>query len=1044
MKKIVFSCLAICISCQVISQRVELSNSVVDYIRSSTPAASQFQRYGDLPVNANTGTVDINIPFFKLAIKNVEWNVSVNYQTGGIRVGDLASCVGLGWGLGGAGMISARIFQRCDVFVENQANDPDYRKSFDLTPYCNPCWNNSCQYNNLTDIGVVRGIIDDKQYEDTRFLLNNLPDIFYLNAGGLSAKFFLKNDTGYCMPSRDISIIHTPAVYPNENNNNYPGTWEVIDENGSKYKFEVRGNSGNESIAENSYNPTFALTEIQNVFGEKINFHYTTECYTYRSNDQDEYRDYTGSSPCAGTDGFWSYGHREVYNGVCELRIDSITTTNGQVVYFKYSSRDDLTGPTKLDTVTLYSRTFYYTYPATTTFIKSFSLSQSYFGTGANLRLRLDSLSELDINGTPNAKYNFYYVSDTLPERISASQDSAGYYNGQSNTNLVPGYGGNRSFSFSHTKASTLEKVKYPTGGFTLLEYELKRYGGLRIKRIKDSLDAAMVNLREYEYGSPYMAGDAQNINFSKEISESQYVCEGSAFPKTEIICPYTATYSEPVMTLADSYYGERVERYAQVTEYHGTSGVNGKTVYAYSSPTSLSLQQGLVGQNEFYGGKSVYKKNGSGGYDIIFAESVEYAKLDETTTMYANSSYPREARSWGLDFDTHRDEFETSNSDCGPGSGSSKCYPGIYEQRSIRLVSSPVAVSRSGTYFYSNDTLITLKENKYDFERSVSPAIVYSNDSKGNIRMEVLKYPTDFIGIVDSDTITGGIRKLLDRHIYRPVIEHSIYLKNSDSSNTRLLGSVFTSYRKDISVPYRLYAMPVSTPITDFAPSNTSGINDNRYQQRILFNKYDSMGNLLEQQKINDVKLNYLWDHNHTIPIAQVTNADSSSIAYSSFEADTRGGWTYMSVLVNDTFYITGNKSYRMSGGNITRTGLPSSTYIVSYWGYNGSVNVNSSGPTRTGKTIGSWTYYEHEITGTSVTVSGSNVIDELRLYPKGAQMTTYTFSPLVGMTTQCDLNNRILYYEYDIFKRLKTIKDEDGRILKRMDYKYQGSYLD
>jgi hypothetical protein len=215
----------------------------------------------------------------------------------------------------------------------------------------------------------------------------------------------------------------------------------------------------------------------------------------------------------------------------------------------------------------------------------------------------------------------------------------------------------------------------------------------------------------------------------------------------------------------------------------------------------------------------------------------------------------------------------------------------------------------------------------------------------------------------------------------------------------------------------------------------------DSRYTARVLFNRYDTKGNLLEQQKVNDMSTGYLWDHFYTIPVAQAINADSAVVAYTSFEADSKGGWIFSGSTSADATSPTGAKCYLASGGNITRSNLTSKSYIISYWGKSGSVNVNSTGPTRTGKTIGSWTYYEHEVTTTSITVSGSNYIDELRLYPKGALMTTYTFTPLVGMTSQCDATNKINYYEYDTFGRLKLIKNEDGKILKRIDYKYLGT---
>src|SRR5882724_2710620 len=101
------------------SQKIGLNHSVTDYIKSSTPQASLFQKYGDLPVNTNTGSIDISVPFFKVGIKNVDWNIGLGYQTGGIKVSQLAGCAGLGWNLNAGGMISARIYQRCDVFLKN-------------------------------------------------------------------------------------------------------------------------------------------------------------------------------------------------------------------------------------------------------------------------------------------------------------------------------------------------------------------------------------------------------------------------------------------------------------------------------------------------------------------------------------------------------------------------------------------------------------------------------------------------------------------------------------------------------------------------------------------------------------------------------------------------------------------------------------------------------------------------------------------------------------------------------------------------------------
>jgi hypothetical protein len=51
---------------------------------------------------------------------------------------------------------------------------------------------------------------------------------------------------------------------------------------------------------------------------------------------------------------------------------------------------------------------------------------------------------------------------------------------------------------------------------------------------------------------------------------------------------------------------------------------------------------------------------------------------------------------------------------------------------------------------------------------------------------------------------------------------------------------------------------------------------------------------------------------------------------------------------------------------------------------------------------------------------------------------MTTYTHDPLKGITTQCDINNRITYYQYDSIGRLTLVKDQDKYIIKRLSYVY------
>jgi YD repeat-containing protein len=54
------------------------------------------------------------------------------------------------------------------------------------------------------------------------------------------------------------------------------------------------------------------------------------------------------------------------------------------------------------------------------------------------------------------------------------------------------------------------------------------------------------------------------------------------------------------------------------------------------------------------------------------------------------------------------------------------------------------------------------------------------------------------------------------------------------------------------------------------------------------------------------------------------------------------------------------------------------------------------------------------------------------------GALITTYTYNPLVGITSQTDPNGVATYYEYDSMGRLWRINNDKGNVLKQYDYHY------
>jgi YD repeat-containing protein len=135
-----------------------------------------------------------------------------------------------------------------------------------------------------------------------------------------------------------------------------------------------------------------------------------------------------------------------------------------------------------------------------------------------------------------------------------------------------------------------------------------------------------------------------------------------------------------------------------------------------------------------------------------------------------------------------------------------------------------------------------------------------------------------------------------------------------------------------------------------------------------------------------------------------------------------------------NSTEARTGIKVW--NGAYTFRLPSQNGTYALSYWQKSatpggGWTTLNEQTITITGANA-----------GTNMTIGSSgNIIDEVRLFPTNALMTTYTYDPLLGMTTTTDPANITTYYTYDSFGRLMSIKDDKQKILKNYQYQYNAT---
>ncbi len=174
---------------------------------------------------------------------------------------------------------------------------------------------------------------------------------------------------------------------------------------------------------------------------------------------------------------------------------------------------------------------------------------------------------------------------------------------------------------------------------------------------------------------------------------------------------------------------------------------------------------------------------------------------------------------------------------------------------------------------------------------------------------------------------------------------------------------------------PASIYKLNTTRPLVDYFPFDGT-TSDSRYDDvEVEFLDYDNNGNVLSVRNKKDQINCYLWGYKNAYPIAKIENANYSQVN-----------------LVVDTVLI-----HTLSNAD-----------------------------------------NDHGKRGSGTNEDALRSALDLLYGIKGAIVTTYTYDPLIGMTSATDPNGRTTYYEYDDLGRLYLIRDQDGNIIKKYEYKY------
>jgi hypothetical protein len=598
--------------------------------------------------------------------------------------------------------------------------------------------------------------------------------------------------------------------------------------------------------------------------------------------------------------------------------------------------------------------------------------------------------------------------------------------------------------------------------------------GGLRIKRIidHDGIDERNNKIKKYDYH--YLAdktgsGTPVEYSYGRRMSKPQYADFKMSIDdysqQTPTGCNNNIFYSYHLTRTSDSNIplngsaSGAVVGYDKVTEFLGDNGEYGKTVYEY-----INQPDNVSGYNEQYSVmnlpmKPPYASNIANPLNGSVTRQTQYVNLKESFFKAAEeiNEYNTVAANQNFVYGFEKQVLPSLLL-------GDKCNSVIVGPCDVNTMLLWYRALQSEWNYLSKKTAIlynekgdeqhyqqTITDYYYDNPNHLQLTRTVTKNSKGEETTSTLRYPQDFtVPTGSTDAFAVGVKNLQNKHVVNQAVEAYVNKKNPDGSSIGTTSAFLSSFGASLPKPALAYSSQIAGPNASFVPSSISSttglVKDNTYQPLIYFDNYDnSNGNLKQQHKVNDVNLSYLWDYSNSQMIAEVQNAAVNEIAYTSFEADGSGNWTIPSTVRTAGATITGRQYYTMTATAITASVPNTKPYTVSYWSKNGALTVNGVAATQ-GPTKGLWTYYQHSLAaGTaSVTVTGSGInIDELRLYPKDAQMATYTFMPLIGVTSICAGGNSVVYYLYDGLGRLEFIKDWDGNILKTYEYNFTGTVV-
>lgn len=939
-----------------------------------TPSVASLMNFNDIPVNLYSGVPDISIPVYNFPTrsKDINFNIGLKYHPAGISMIDKASDVGLGWSLFCGGVITRTIVNEPDGVYDNISNPFNFTSEFN--------------------------------------------DIYNFNFMGNSGSFLLKRNTttnAFSVQIKEDGDAKLKIEYAINSTTLYVDSFTIYDNKGYKYVFDsydinvsnyTHFNGVNSSSAiPVSYRSAHHLTKVYDNNGEElINLGYSS----YNTNT-------TGTS---------------IFDNAIQKPNEILVKGIGKAI-FSYSShplekesndilRLDNIIIKNLNNLTINKYSLLFTSATISNYIGSINLEKTR---------RL--LSGVDVgNGTlSDMDYALSYKGlpeGTVMNDYVAAFDDFGFLNLSKNCDVYNGltYTASRKVTPAFSGYCVLEKMRYPTGGSAVFDFESNTYSATDESQgdiddedfylynpihnvtptviastnyntsVSHTFQFVITHAKRYYFKfshTPYsyppeitppnndpldvayvLTGDSlganNNLNFNGYIADEN-ICIGKSLdllPGTYTITMTTAGNLNTTGTISVTEYVNN----STLKRWLYGAGVRVKQIAYFDTDMSQdyfnkpSLFVGYTPSRHLkYYYNTFIDLNKSSGF-------LAYGRTNGLDFLGSEIGYTNvkvaESPANGYELFTYASPFESAIV-------SGAYWPHLLAYRSGNLKKKET-FNKFGNRLTVTDNLFEYVQDSNDsFEAAFGSYNTRSSWAKLTSSTNTSYfYPSTYsIQTTETYTYNSSNKQLASKTFFNSLGEDIVTDYTYDTGN-----STFSQNRiseiKSIKTSKNGSALSSSEIEYGFSlPNNSSYLpktirtskDSQNFEDRVYYNLYDEFSNPLEVQQAGGTVTSYIWGYNKTQPIAKIENATNAQITAA----------------------------------------------------------------------LG--------ISVTAADESNLSLIDALRTSLPNSMITTYSYEPLIGINTITDPKGDKLTYVYDDFNRLKWVKDKDNNILTENQYDYR-----